>query len=347
MKPIEVFKKVVVWALIIGGLSIAGIYVYLHFSPTPPVGPARPPEPQTESGASFLSDNRPISDYRTFVGGATNIFVGKVLAQTGTEVRDGGFSPRAIFDVEAIYNVKGSLRGIIRVSQFTAPHFDNPTMDRNAADYIIRPWHTYLLVVIYGGDNDPYFYLTLSSNSQQFISDNPNFTNTQLEELARKDGKVYELLNAYPNEILNDYDIQHGNTLNSFQSLSDQEKQAVYAKFQELIPSRPVPDILQPPPPPPPPRAESRPVYPENNYALCHDNIDNDGNGLIDSVDPACVRFYPKPTPSQPSPPPSTPTSTLDVPATTTPFTISISTATTSSTTNNASSTITTSSTNQ
>src|SRR5262249_51188862 len=70
-----------------------------------------------------------------------------------------------------------------------------------------------------------------------------------------KNDRTYELLNAYPNEMLYGNDIAHNDVANSFQSLSDQEKQAVYAKFQELIPPRHVPEILPPAPTTPlPPR---------------------------------------------------------------------------------------------
>ncbi|MDW7728331.1 MAG: hypothetical protein SCH70_14735 [Candidatus Methanoperedens sp.] len=67
-----------------------------------------------------------VTDDRELVGAVDNVFIGKVVAQTGNnpntpppEAGDTpGFSPQTQFSVEVLENIKGNLNGIITVSQY-------------------------------------------------------------------------------------------------------------------------------------------------------------------------------------------------------------------------------------
>ena len=72
------------------------------------------------------ADSIDVTDDRVLVGAAHNVFIGKVIAQTGNKpntppVEAGdtpGFSPQTQFSVEVLENIKGNLKGTIIVSQY-------------------------------------------------------------------------------------------------------------------------------------------------------------------------------------------------------------------------------------
>jgi hypothetical protein len=175
------------------------------------------------------------------------------------------------------------------------------------------------------------------------VTSDASLEREQLLELILRSDKTYELLNAYPNEILPAVDVRRQRTATSFQGLSATDKEAVYRKFQELIPPRPVPAVA----PNPAPalvndgektrgsctdgldndsdglidNAESdcKGFFEENGVSLCQDRIDNDRDGQTDQADPDCAQFYLTEVPPPPagkststSPAPVAPTSTLE-----------------------------------
>ncbi|KAB2947524.1 MAG: hypothetical protein MPEBLZ_04369 [Candidatus Methanoperedens nitroreducens] len=66
-----------------------------------------------------------VTDDRELVGFADNVFVGKVIAQTGNKSNTPppeagdvpGFSPQTQFSVEVFENIKGNISGIVTMSQ--------------------------------------------------------------------------------------------------------------------------------------------------------------------------------------------------------------------------------------
>ncbi len=212
-------------------------------------------------------------DNRKLVGFSQNVFAGEALKETRrTSNPDLGLSSIQ-YDVEIIYNLKGSIDGEIVVSLDTTKGGS------------LTLGTTYLFTAVHNKDAGPWYFVSFHPAMKTIVSKDANLTHEELRELVLKHERTYELLNAYPNEILYEYDIQHGYIDNAFQSLSKARKQAVYAKFQELIPSRPVPEILPPPPP-------SLPKLLENTGGRCHDGIDNNEDGFIDQADPECTRFF-------------------------------------------------------
>lgn len=65
-----------------------------------------------------------VTDDRALVGAVDNVFIGKVIAQTGNKSntvpagKASGFSPQTQFEVEVQENIKGNINGTITVSQY-------------------------------------------------------------------------------------------------------------------------------------------------------------------------------------------------------------------------------------
>jgi hypothetical protein len=289
------------------------------------------------------------SDSKALVGAQGNILVGRVMEKVGegaTWSRNTD-RPHTLFDVEVIYNVKGNPRGVIRVMQNGISVGDMVRVIRSGdppeeimmnsdSSLLLKPGHTYLLFLGYDSMRSRYF-LEYSPRLQREISDDNALTSEKLNELARRDERVYELLAAYVNEVP-----IRANVLNRFDLLSAAEKQVVFDKFEELIPSRPVPEITPKNFDFSEPAIENRITYCmdgadndkdglidfadpecksffiENNRGLCRDGTDDDADGLVDVADPDCAPFYPQSAPPPagptPTPPPSAPTSTPPAP---------------------------------
>jgi hypothetical protein len=67
----------------------------------------------TKVEVNFVTD---VKDPRKLVGLVDNVFVGRVIAQKDTFVRDGNM-PWTPFEVEVLHNIKGSLAGTVIVTQ--------------------------------------------------------------------------------------------------------------------------------------------------------------------------------------------------------------------------------------
>ena len=62
------------------------------------------------------------TDDRELVGFADNVFIGKVIAQTGNETDD---FPQTQFSVQVLENIKGNLDGTVTVNQFGGYEYTN------------------------------------------------------------------------------------------------------------------------------------------------------------------------------------------------------------------------------
>lgn len=260
------------------------------------------------------------SNPRVLVGYAQEVFAARILQETGSvpqSLPGGGQLPHYQYEAEVLYSIKGTASGKIM-------------LDLEALDGArLNPSNTYLFAARHWAETEPWYYIGSPSPFHVLISDNTNLASEELNELIRKHPRTYELLNAYPNEILRDVDIQKNRAVNSFSSLSDETKQAIYAKFDELIPRRPVPEVLPTPSMSSPTSEESTDCidgkdndndgvadqadpdcltyYREDLPSFCRDLEDNDRDGLKDAADPDCAPFYPQ---SAPLPPLQVPSST-------------------------------------
>lgn len=283
----------------------------------------------------FDGDREPadiVGDYgdaRVLVGYSQNIFAGKVLREEGRIPSYDLQIPKIQYDVEVIYNIKGEAPKEVVVN-LDAGELGNLDVGT-----------TYLFAARYIEELSPWYHVGLRPMIAAITGDK-NLANEQTLNLIFRHQRTYDLLNAYPNEILDGYDVEHGYTQNSFLSLSDEEKEVVYTKFSELIPSRDIPEILPPPHSPPSPTNEGgtdcingvdgdkdglvgkddpdcHTYFREDVWGFCVDGRDNDRDGLTDAHDPDCAEFYPqpKPAPTPTSPPPYVPATSTSATTTT------------------------------
>lgn len=170
------------------------------------------------------------SDDRILVGGAHNVFVGKVIKQVGNEEYSG--TPSTQFDVEVIKNIKGDLNGTVVVDQLggykdgvlylvnndiVAPN------DIKGGTPLLTTSSTYLFTTRYNERKNQYTLIT-HPNGMKLISADSGLEKVQLEELILRDEKVIALEEAYKHEVLLDADIRHNNTRNSYQSLQEKNQ---------------------------------------------------------------------------------------------------------------------------
>jgi len=164
------------------------------------------------------------------VGEAQNIFVAKVIKKTGD--LDRNKTPHSQFEAEVVYNIKGDLRGVVTVDQTGG--LKNGTLYVFAGDELLVPGSTYVFATRHIEELSPLYFIGSHPAFKGVISEESNLSNEQLVELAKRNSRILELLVAYPNEVLGEGDVQQGYARNSFQSLSDEQKQAVYDEIEAL-----------------------------------------------------------------------------------------------------------------
>lgn len=281
-----------------------------------------PDEPAARGGAAAIY-TMDLENPRVLVGYSQNVFAGKVIQEIGrTPNQTTPEIPHIQYDVEVIYNVKGSVRGTA-VVDVTVLGGGGLTLGA-----------TYMFATRHLEELSPWYFTSTHPANRTMVTQDATLTAAALQKLVRGQERTYELLNAYPNEIVRDIDIQKSRAANAFRSLSDSEKELVFAKFDELIPPRPVPAFLSAPPPPPPDLTEvsgdacrdgndndgdglidrndpnCSTYYREDLPSFCRDYKDNDADGKTDAADPDCASYYPTPTPLPPPAPAAVQTST-------------------------------------
>ena len=97
---------------------------------------------------SFVSD---FSDSRKLVGFADNVFVGRVLEQTGTHSPDGAM-PETLFKVDVIRSIKGSLAGTVTVNQQGGFSAEENALILMEQDGLLEAGKTYLFATRTGGN---------------------------------------------------------------------------------------------------------------------------------------------------------------------------------------------------
>jgi hypothetical protein len=164
------------------------------------------------------------ADDRVLMGASHDVFVGKVIAQTGTKKR--GASPETQFSVEVISNIKGNLRGTVTVDQFGG--YENGalytvdggpiglTRDKNDT-YLLQPGSTYLLAARYN-DTENWYTLNSFATARKLLSQDASLNDGQLKALAASDGRVQVLQSTYQDEVPFSADISHAMAYNTYSS---------------------------------------------------------------------------------------------------------------------------------
>lgn len=173
------------------------------------------------------------ADDKVLVGASHNVFVGKVIAQSGTKQL--GATPETQFSVEIIRNVKGELQGVVTVNQ-QGGYKDGVLYITESGDvsapgkgerYMLQNGSTYLFATRYN-ESENWHTLNTFPTARKFLSADQGLSQEQLATVAVSDARVRQLYAAYPDEVLLEADIKAKNILNSFESLSFDEKQAVH-----------------------------------------------------------------------------------------------------------------------
>jgi len=183
-------------------------------------------------------------DDNVLVGGSNNVFVGKVINQTGSIPSHG--TPYTQFSVEVIDNIKGKLEGTVIVNQIggykngvlyiMSGETGDSLHSGDNTKYLLQPGSTYLFATR-GSSTDKYggfYWLNSYSTALKLISSDETLSLVQLNDLAKKDDRVKALLSAYPNEILLDADIARLGTPNSFKSLPIEEQEKIKAEVEQI-----------------------------------------------------------------------------------------------------------------
>lgn len=230
------------FAFIAAGISAALVY-------------ANPGKSQAKNHALSIQTIHPVyaanfSDDRVLMGASHNVFVGKVIKQTGNKER--GIGPETQFEVVVIHNIKGDLHGTVTVNQsggykdgvlYVVDGGDVQSAHEEASDYLLQPGSTYLLATRYNEKED-WYTLNSHTNARKLISRDSASDNAHLKDIANNDEKVLKLTEAYKTELVPDADTNNNNAKNSYWSL--------HPDAPVPPPPSPAPKKQAPPPPPPP-----------------------------------------------------------------------------------------------
>lgn len=180
---------------------------------------------------SLLYPADPAND-QILLGASHNVFVGKVLTQTGNKETEIG--PRTQYQVQVIDSIKGELGDIVTVDMLGG--YDNngkPIFIEDGSvegeDPLFQPGSIYLFATRYNTQEDWYTVIA-HPNARKILSTDNSLPIQALRALADKDEKVKKFEAAYASEVLDKADIANNNTRNSFQSLPPEAKATAVAR---------------------------------------------------------------------------------------------------------------------
>ncbi len=180
------------------------------------------------------------SDDKILMGGFHNVFIGKVVTQTGTRYRlpDIHAGLETQYSVRVIKNIKGELGGDVIVAQaggiengkIIAMEGDVEAATRDgAASPLLQPGSTYILATR-GDGTEGYYMLGSNPYAKKLISNNANQSESAIIALADHNPRVEALEAAYAKEIPVKEDMIRGTMHNSFVSLPPQAKAAAQSR---------------------------------------------------------------------------------------------------------------------
>jgi hypothetical protein len=182
-----------------------------------------------------------LTEENVLLGASHNVFIARIIKQTGE--KDLGSGPETQFKVEVISNIKGDLHGTVTVDQIggykngilytVSDDNPDPKAKKSNESYFLQEGNTYLLATRYNETEDWY---TINSfyTARKLLSTDKNMNPADLKALADNDERVKVLKEAYPKEKLLDADISHGNTKNSFVSLSEEEQEKIKNELKTI-----------------------------------------------------------------------------------------------------------------
>lgn len=161
-----------------------------------------------------------LSDKRKLVGMSHNVFVGTVKKQLGAKTR--GLGPETQFEVEVLENIKGDLKGQVTVNQQggyqdgTLYVMEGDSFSKGGTEEgLLDIGGTYLFATRYS-EKENWYTIISYPGANKYIGDG-TLADEQFHKIIEANEMVQELTAAYPNEILSDADVKHGNIRNSYQ----------------------------------------------------------------------------------------------------------------------------------
>ncbi|KAB2945918.1 MAG: hypothetical protein MPEBLZ_04013 [Candidatus Methanoperedens nitroreducens] len=140
-----------------------------------------------------------VTDDRELVSFADNVFIGKVIAQTGNKANTPppeagdtpGFSPQTQFSIEVVENIKGNLSGMIIVSQYGGYKEKGGVNELHLieGDKLLEPGNTHLFATRFN-DIDGWHTIIV-----------PNCGNLPVTNQTDHQNKVERFKKAYSQEI--------------------------------------------------------------------------------------------------------------------------------------------------
>lgn len=215
-------KNVAFWLMFTGALLsilMVGLWGILGYFQQPLIL-------ETSSGRGGIILMADVTQDPILLGASHNVFVAKVLTQTGRTETVAGI--RTQYSVEVISNIKGTLDGTITVEQEGGLK-DGMLYSIEDAFPMLEPGSTYILATRYNEPMNAYTVIA-NKNAGKLLSNDSSLDKKDLKALVDKDLKIKSLEAIYANEVLLDADIAHQNTRNSFQSLPPVAKAAAVAR---------------------------------------------------------------------------------------------------------------------
>lgn len=143
------------------------------------------------------------SDKRILVGSSNNVFIGKVLQQSGT--KNLSVIPETQFSVQVLENIKGSLPEMVTVNQQGGLHEKEGTKSLVLleGDNLLIPGQTYLFATRYLASEN--WYTIVPNFGDILIEGDTAFDFGKEGKLRKnKDALITEFRNALTNEIIPD-----------------------------------------------------------------------------------------------------------------------------------------------
>jgi hypothetical protein len=218
------------------GITALTTYATLsHPTPQPSANLATPTLSVVE--AQYEND---FSDDKILMGGFHNVFIGKVIAQTGTRYRlpDMHAGLETQYSVHVLQNMKGELSGEVTVAQ--AGGIENGRIiamegdvegaqHDGASSPLLQIGSTYIFATR-GDGTEGYYMLGTNPYAKKLISSDSNLDDDTLGNLADNNPRTQALKSAYPEEVPMKEDVIRGTSYNEFKSLPADKKAAAQAR---------------------------------------------------------------------------------------------------------------------
>ena len=171
-----------------------------------------------------------LSDEKKLVGAVHNIFIGRVIRQSGDARR---FSePETQFEVRVLYNIKGNLKESVTIDQIGMGYINGIYFTRSGGDETLRSdmpngpkpgdgllkiGAAYIFATRFSTQNN-WYAISAPPYDSTLLTEDGNLNDEQLTRLAKNNERLRALQEAYPREIISEPDMRLNTSWNSYSS---------------------------------------------------------------------------------------------------------------------------------